>query len=109
MQRIEPYNVSKINGRQEQISNSGGNLSVLTENTTKPSLGRLSVSQSSDPVVKETKSLARLSVSQNSEPTNKDSKTFSCMPFPNLLHVNYYGTVIHLPCNTYDTVFILCT
>lgn len=75
--RIEPYNVSKINGRQEQISNSGGNLSVLTENTTKPSLGRLSVSQSSDPVVKETKSLVRLSVSQNSEPTNKDSKTFS--------------------------------
>ncbi|XP_071692470.1 katanin p80 WD40 repeat-containing subunit B1 homolog KTN80.3-like [Rutidosis leptorrhynchoides] len=75
--RIEPYNVSKINGRQEQISNSSGNLSALTENSTKPSLGSLPVSQNSDPIVKDTKSLARLSVNQNSEPTNKDSKTLS--------------------------------
>ncbi|KAJ0428236.1 putative transcription factor WD40-like family [Helianthus annuus] len=79
--RTEPYKVSKSNGHQEQITNSSGNLSVLTENTTKTSMGRLSVSQTSDSVVKETKSLARLSVSQNSEPTNKDSKTFSCTFF----------------------------
>ncbi|XP_071702027.1 katanin p80 WD40 repeat-containing subunit B1 homolog KTN80.4-like isoform X2 [Rutidosis leptorrhynchoides] len=75
--RIEPYNVSKINGRQQQISNSSGNPSVLTENSTKSSSGRLSVSHNTDPIVKDTKSLARLSVSQNSEPSNKDSKTFS--------------------------------
>ncbi|KAM0059565.1 putative transcription factor WD40-like family [Helianthus debilis subsp. tardiflorus] len=75
--RTEPYKVSKSNGHQEQISNSSGNLSILTENTTKTSMGRLSVSQTSDSIVKETKSLARLSVGQNSEPTNKDSKTFS--------------------------------
>ncbi|XP_024994249.1 katanin p80 WD40 repeat-containing subunit B1 homolog isoform X2 [Cynara cardunculus var. scolymus] len=83
--RIEPYNVSKSNGHQEQISNASGTLSVLTENTTKTSLGRLSISQSSDPMVKETKSLGRLSVTQNSEPT-KDSKTLSYegrLPRPN--------------------------
>lgn len=77
MQRIEPYNVSKSNGRQEQ-SNSSVNLSVLTENTAKTSLGRLSNSQSSDPMAKEIKSLGRLSITQNSEPTNKDSKIISC-------------------------------
>nr|XP_043607487.1 katanin p80 WD40 repeat-containing subunit B1 homolog KTN80.4-like [Erigeron canadensis] len=73
----EPNKVSKINGRQEQMPNSSGNASVLTENTPKTSSGRLSISQSSDPIVKETKSLGRLSVTQNSELTNKDSKTFS--------------------------------
>ncbi|KAI3728586.1 hypothetical protein L6452_17224 [Arctium lappa] len=75
--RIEPYNVSKLSGHQEQVSNASGTLSVLTENTTKTSLGRLSISQSADPMVKETKSLGRLSVTQNSEPANKDSKTLS--------------------------------
>ncbi|XP_076921952.1 katanin p80 WD40 repeat-containing subunit B1 homolog KTN80.4-like [Bidens hawaiensis] len=75
--RTEPYKVSKSNGHQDQISNSSGNHSILAENTTKPSLGRLSVSQTSDPIAKETKSLGRLSVTQNSEPTNKEYKTFS--------------------------------
>ncbi|KAL4569969.1 hypothetical protein LXL04_025618 [Taraxacum kok-saghyz] len=70
--RIEPYNISKINGHQEQT----GNLSILSDNTSKSSLARLSISQNSD-TMKETKSLGRLSVTQNSEPTTKDSKTFS--------------------------------
>lgn len=70
--RIEPYNVSKINGHQEQT----GNLSILSDNTSKSSLGRLSISQSSDSM-KESKTIGRLSVTQNSESTNKDSKTFS--------------------------------
>ncbi|KAI3812310.1 hypothetical protein L1987_17017 [Smallanthus sonchifolius] len=75
--KTEPHKVSKSNGHQEQISNSSGNLSILTGSTTKTSMGRLSVSQTSDPIVKETKSLGRLSVTENPESTNKDSKTFS--------------------------------
>ncbi|KAL8201439.1 hypothetical protein R6Q57_012778 [Mikania cordata] len=75
--KTEPHKVSKSNGHQEQISNSSGNLSILTNSTTKPSLGRISVSQTSDPIVKETKSLGRLSVTENSEPTNKDNKSNS--------------------------------
>ncbi|XVE66427.1 hypothetical protein DITRI_Ditri08aG0079500 [Diplodiscus trichospermus] len=77
--RIEPYAVSKanrVNGLSEPKSSSGGNLSVLNENTTKASMGRLSVSQNPDPLVKETKSLGRLSVSQNSDPT-KESKSLA--------------------------------
>ncbi|PON36542.1 Katanin p80 subunit B [Parasponia andersonii] len=68
--RIEPYAVgtaSRMNGHSESKSSNGGNLAVLSENTSKSSLGRLSVSQSSDPLAKETKSLGRLSVSQNSD------------------------------------------
>lgn len=79
--RIEPYavgnNITRLNGNQEQKSNSSGNLSALAENATKASLGRPSISQNSDPVVKETKSLGRLAVSQNSEPINRESKSFS--------------------------------
>ncbi|PWA90139.1 transducin/WD40 repeat-like superfamily protein [Artemisia annua] len=75
--RIEPYSVPKLNGHKEQISNSSGSVSVLTENTTKTSLNRISVPQSSDPIVKETKSFGRLSITQNSELNNKDSKTIS--------------------------------
>ncbi|CAK9133729.1 unnamed protein product [Ilex paraguariensis] len=76
--RIEPYllcNTTRQNGHPEPKSNPSGNLSVLTENTAKASLGRLSVSQNSDKV-KETKSLGRLSVSQNQDPVNKESKSF---------------------------------
>ncbi|KAB2624030.1 katanin p80 WD40 repeat-containing subunit B1-like protein [Pyrus ussuriensis x Pyrus communis] len=68
--RIEPYaigNASRLSGHSESKSLSGGNLSVLNENAAKSSLGRLSVSQNSDSLVKETKSLGRLSVSQNSD------------------------------------------
>ncbi|KAJ0038418.1 hypothetical protein Pint_21929 [Pistacia integerrima] len=77
--RIEPYavgSVTRSNGHSESKSSSGGNFSVLNENTGKASLGRLSVSQNSDPLVKETKSLGRLSVSQNSDPV-KESKFLS--------------------------------
>lgn len=71
--RIEPYaigNASRLNGHTESKPLSGGNLSLLNENAAK-SLGRLSVSQCSDSLVKETKSLGRLSVSQNSDPTKE--------------------------------------
>ncbi|KAJ4709976.1 Katanin p80 WD40 repeat-containing subunit B1-like [Melia azedarach] len=77
--QIEPYavgNVTRLNGHSESKSSAGGNLSVLNENTAKATLGRLSVSQNSDPLVKETKSLGRLSVSQNSDPA-KEAKVLS--------------------------------
>jgi katanin p80 WD40 repeat-containing subunit B1 len=80
-QRIEPYaisNVTRSNGLSESKSSSSGSLSVLNENTAKASLGRLSVSQNSDPLVNETKSLGRLSVSQNSDPI-KEPKVLACM------------------------------
>ncbi|KAL5542942.1 hypothetical protein UlMin_010652 [Ulmus minor] len=67
--RIEPYAIGNDsrNGHSESKSSTGGNLSILNENTAKPGLGRLSVSQNSDSLAKETKSLGRLSVSQNSD------------------------------------------
>ncbi|KAK6253150.1 hypothetical protein QUC31_014870 [Theobroma cacao] len=77
--RIEPYavgNGNRVNGHSEPKSSSGGSLSVLNENTTKASMGRLSVSQNPDPLMKETKSLGRLSVSQNSDPA-KESKNLA--------------------------------
>ncbi|KAM7487948.1 hypothetical protein LguiB_025432 [Lonicera macranthoides] len=78
--RIEPYaigNTTRLNGHAEPKSNSSGSISVLTENTGKPSLGRVSISQNSEAVLKETKSLGRLSVSQNSDPSTKESKSFA--------------------------------
>ncbi|KAK6921524.1 WD40 repeat [Dillenia turbinata] len=67
--RIEPNNVgnaSQLNGHPTSKSTLSGNVSVLSEDTTtKTTLGRLSVSQNSDSVVKETKALGRHSVSQN--------------------------------------------
>ncbi|XP_039001770.1 katanin p80 WD40 repeat-containing subunit B1 homolog KTN80.4-like isoform X2 [Hibiscus syriacus] len=80
--RIEAYavgNAKRVNGHSEPKSRSGGNLSVLNENTTKASMGRLPVSQNPDPLVKETKSLGRLSISQNSDPA-KESKTTRNLP-----------------------------
>ncbi|KAJ7954657.1 Katanin p80 WD40 repeat-containing subunit B1-like [Quillaja saponaria] len=77
--RIEPYavnNVTRLNGHSETKSSSSGNLSVLTENTAKTSMGQLSVSQNTDPLLKETKSLGRLSVSQNSDAV-KEAKYLS--------------------------------
>lgn len=73
--RIEPYSVAsatRSNGRQESKSSASGNLSLMTDNSVKTGLGRLSVSQNPDPVVKETKSLGRLSISQ--DPLTKESK-----------------------------------
>lgn len=84
-QRIEPYAIgsaTRLNGHPESKATSGENLSVLTENTSKRSFGRLSVSQNSDPLVKEAKPLERLSISQNSDPAVEDSKFLACMlPF----------------------------
>ncbi|XP_044493295.1 katanin p80 WD40 repeat-containing subunit B1 homolog KTN80.4-like isoform X2 [Mangifera indica] len=77
--RIEPYAVGSVtqsNCLSECKSSSGGNLSVQNENIGKASLGRLSVSQNSDPLMKETKSIGRLSVSQNSDPA-KEAKILS--------------------------------
>ncbi|KAJ4949839.1 hypothetical protein NE237_005577 [Protea cynaroides] len=77
--RIEPYaiaSVARSNGNPEPKSTSSGNLSILTDNSAKISTGRISITQNSDPVVKETKSLGRLSVSQNSDPM-KEAKPLS--------------------------------
>ncbi|KAK4750295.1 hypothetical protein SAY87_027744 [Trapa incisa] len=88
--RIEPYTAGSkcLNVPSESKSTSSGNLSVLNENTVKPSSGRLSVSDNSskptpgrlsvsqnpDPLAKESKSVARLSISQNSDPV-KESRS----------------------------------
>lgn len=80
-QRIEPYtigNASRLNGRSESKSSSGGNMSLVNENTAKANLGRFSVSQSTDPLAKDTKSLGRLSVNQNSDAV-KEPKILTCM------------------------------
>ena len=71
--------MTRLNGHSESKSSSSGNLSVLTENTTKASLGRLSISQNTELIMKETKSLGRLSVSQNSDPVDKETKCLACM------------------------------
>lgn len=75
--RIEPYSIptaTRSNGLQESKSTPSGNLSVLADNSLKSSMGRLSVSQNVDPVVKETKTSGRLSVSQASETVVKEIK-----------------------------------
>ena len=57
-QRVEPYAPPpRSNGSSESKSVSGVNLSLQVENSVKAGIGRLSVSQSSDPVAKENKIL----------------------------------------------------
>lgn len=78
-QRTEPYavnNANRLNGRPEPKSSSH----LQNENNTKTSFGGLSVSQTSDALLKETKTLGRLSVSQNSD-VAKDPKSLSCKQF----------------------------
>ncbi|XP_057478052.1 katanin p80 WD40 repeat-containing subunit B1 homolog KTN80.3-like isoform X1 [Actinidia eriantha] len=78
--RIEPYAIGSItrsNSHSEPKSNSSGNMPILTENNAKISMGRLSISQNSDPVSKESKSLGRISVPQNSDSMTKESKSFA--------------------------------
>lgn len=61
LQRIEPYSIARVtrsNGHPESKSGSSGNLSPQTANSVKTSLGRLSVSQNSDPALKEAKPVA---------------------------------------------------
>lgn len=52
---------------------------MLTENTAKAGLGKPSLSQNSDPVMKEAKSLGRLSVTQTADHAIKESRLLACM------------------------------
>ncbi|GMG98946.1 hypothetical protein Nepgr_000786 [Nepenthes gracilis] len=73
--RIEPYTVrTHSNGISESRSTSSGNLSMQTESTAKVGLGRLSTSQNSDLMEKETRSLGRVPVPATSNLINKESK-----------------------------------
>ncbi|XXG60478.1 hypothetical protein AAC387_Pa04g2379 [Persea americana] len=59
--RIEPYaitSVARSNGNSESKSTSSGTISVQTENSIKQNMGRLSVSQNTDPIAKESKPMA---------------------------------------------------
>lgn len=81
MQRLEPYamgSTTRLNGHSDVKSNSSMKLSNLAEDASKANLGRLSISQDSDPV-KETKSFGRLSVSQNLD--QRDSRALASMLF----------------------------
>ncbi|XP_030545840.1 katanin p80 WD40 repeat-containing subunit B1 homolog KTN80.4 isoform X1 [Rhodamnia argentea] len=82
--RIEPYAVgnNRFKVAPESKAPTVGNLSVLNENTAKANSGRLSVSQTSDSLVKETKSLGRLSVSQNSDPVKEQKSLASTGSVP---------------------------
>ncbi|KAJ8769928.1 hypothetical protein K2173_009010 [Erythroxylum novogranatense] len=75
--QIEPYAVASVkqsNGQTESKSGGTGNSTVFHENNMKTSLGRLSVSDNSDTLSKETKSLGRTSFSQNSDPIKESTK-----------------------------------
>ncbi|KAK9115464.1 hypothetical protein Sjap_014411 [Stephania japonica] len=79
-ERIEPYLIASSNRLdclQDSRSSSNAILSGLTDNSGKNSLGRLSISTSSDPTAKEVKPLGRLSVSQNPETMVKEAKPFA--------------------------------
>ncbi|KAK3422060.1 katanin p80 WD40 repeat-containing subunit B1 homolog KTN80.4 isoform X1 [Eucalyptus grandis] len=82
--RIEPYAVgnNRFKVPPQSKAPTVGNLTVLNENTAKASSGRLSVSQTSDSLVKETKSLGRLSVSQNSDPVKEQKSLASTGSVP---------------------------
>ncbi|GKU90969.1 hypothetical protein SLEP1_g4901 [Rubroshorea leprosula] len=89
--RIDPYTVGKVtrlNGHSEPKSAPSGNLTVLNENTAKASSGRVSVSQNSDPLMKETKSLGRLSISQNSDPAKEPKATGNVPGTPQKVNLN---------------------
>ncbi|CAH2044180.1 unnamed protein product [Thlaspi arvense] len=78
LSRTEPGmagGAAQSNGHSEKKSGSGRDPVVLNDNNTKTILGKLSVSQNIDPLLKETKSLGRLSVSQNSDPSTKEKKS----------------------------------
>ncbi|URE30332.1 katanin p80 WD40 repeat-containing subunit B1 [Musa troglodytarum] len=60
-ERIEPYAIASAvvtNGHSESKSTSSGNLSLQADDNIKSSMGRLSISQSSEPNSKETKQVA---------------------------------------------------
>ncbi|XP_065025379.1 katanin p80 WD40 repeat-containing subunit B1 homolog KTN80.4-like isoform X3 [Musa acuminata AAA Group] len=65
LSRIEPYAIASAvitNGHSELKSTSSGNLSLQADNNIKSSMGRLSISQSSEPNSKETKQVASAAV-----------------------------------------------
>ncbi|XP_057537293.1 katanin p80 WD40 repeat-containing subunit B1 homolog KTN80.4-like [Amaranthus tricolor] len=76
--RIEPYSArARSNGRSELKSISIGNLPAQNESTAKVGAGRLSTSQNTDLVEKETKPPGRLLVPVNSNQINKESNVSS--------------------------------
>ncbi|XP_010546257.1 PREDICTED: katanin p80 WD40 repeat-containing subunit B1 homolog [Tarenaya hassleriana] len=78
LSRTEPYvagGATQPNGHSEKKSSSGRDPVVLNDNSSKAVLGKLSVSQNTDPLLKETKTLGRLSVSQNSDSLAKEAKS----------------------------------
>lgn len=104
--RIEPYSVCmRSNGRSESKSTSSGNLSVLTENTSK--VGRLSTSHNSDSVEKEIKSVGRPLMLANSNAVNKDSRV-SATP-DGAPATSQRGTLSTSPKNTVPITAASCT
>ncbi|KAL2335782.1 hypothetical protein Fmac_016995 [Flemingia macrophylla] len=87
--RIEPYapnNVNQLNGHSETKSSSGN----MTENEI-TAKARLSVSQNPDQLLKETRSLGRLSVSQDSDPIKEGkcvASTGSAPSTPQRINLN---------------------
>ncbi|XP_010454622.1 PREDICTED: katanin p80 WD40 repeat-containing subunit B1 homolog isoform X1 [Camelina sativa] len=78
LSRTEPCmagDTAQSNGHPEKRSCSGRDPVILNDNNSKTVLGKLSVSQNVDPLLKETKSLGRLSVSQNSDSSTKETKS----------------------------------
>ncbi|XP_010493465.1 PREDICTED: katanin p80 WD40 repeat-containing subunit B1 homolog [Camelina sativa] len=78
LSRTEPCmagDTAQSNGHPEKRSCSGRDPVILNDNNSKTILGKLSVSQNVDPLLKETKSLGRLSVSQNSDSSTKETKS----------------------------------
>ncbi|OMO93691.1 hypothetical protein CCACVL1_06383 [Corchorus capsularis] len=82
---IEPYavgNGNRVNGRSEAKSSSGGDLSVLNEITTKATMGRFSVSQNPDPLVKEQIPWKRVNLNTAPKTTHPSSVTASTVAAP---------------------------
>ncbi|XP_023636301.1 katanin p80 WD40 repeat-containing subunit B1 homolog isoform X3 [Capsella rubella] len=78
LSRTEPCmagDTAQSNGHPEKRSCSGRDPVILNDNNSKTILGKLSMSQNVDPLLKETKSLGRLSVLQNSDPSTKETKS----------------------------------
>ncbi|CAL9050171.1 unnamed protein product [Musa banksii] len=88
LSRIEPYAISgaaRSNGHSEPKSTSSGNPSTQTDNNIKSSMGRLSISQSSEANAKETKpeaSAASIPGTPQRTGTNAGVKTTTTAPTP---------------------------
>ncbi|CAL9151800.1 unnamed protein product [Musa hybrid cultivar] len=88
LSRIEPYAIfgaARSNGHSEPKSTSSGNPSTQTDNNIKSSMGRLSISQSSEANAKETKpeaSAASIPGTPQRTGTNAGVKTTTTAPTP---------------------------